>query len=73
LSLFLTKGYAMKTYGGVDVEIHVILTSALVGGGWLASRLYRFTLRERASGTQCAGGWVGLKVGLHDMEKIIQR
>jgi hypothetical protein len=22
----------MKTYGGVDVQIHVLLTSALVGG-----------------------------------------
>jgi hypothetical protein len=26
----------MKTYGGVDVQIHVFLTTALVGGGWLA-------------------------------------
>jgi hypothetical protein len=28
----------MKKYGGVDVEIHVFLTSALVGGEWSASR-----------------------------------
>jgi hypothetical protein len=39
LSLYLTKHYAMKTYGGVDVQIHVFLTSALVGGEWSASRL----------------------------------
>jgi hypothetical protein len=25
----------MKKYGGVDVQIHVFLTSALVGGGQL--------------------------------------
>jgi hypothetical protein len=25
----------MKTCGGVDAEIHVFLTSALVGGEWL--------------------------------------
>jgi hypothetical protein len=26
----------MKTYGGVDVYIHIFLTSALVGGEWSA-------------------------------------
>jgi hypothetical protein len=35
LSLCLNiKHYAMKMYGGVDVQIHVFLTSALVGGEW---------------------------------------
>jgi hypothetical protein len=29
--------YAMKAYGGVDVYIHIIFASALVGGEWLAS------------------------------------
>jgi hypothetical protein len=33
----------MKTYGGVDVHIHIFLTSALVGGEWSASRPCRFT------------------------------
>jgi hypothetical protein len=33
----------MKTYGGVDVLIHIFLTSALVGGEWSASRPCRFT------------------------------
>jgi hypothetical protein len=28
----------MKTYGGVDVQIHIFLTLALVGGEWSASR-----------------------------------
>jgi hypothetical protein len=33
----------MKTYGGVEVEIHILLISALVGGEWLDSRPCRFT------------------------------
>jgi hypothetical protein len=28
----LIKHYALKTYGGIAVEVHVFLTSALVGG-----------------------------------------
>jgi hypothetical protein len=35
------------------------LTSALHGGEWSASRLGRFTPRERAPGTHWIGGWVG--------------
>jgi hypothetical protein len=33
----------MKAYGGVDVLIHIFLTSALVGGKWSTSRPGRFT------------------------------
>jgi hypothetical protein len=33
----------MKAYGGVDVYIHIFLTSALAGGEWSASRIYGFT------------------------------
>jgi hypothetical protein len=33
----------MKAYVSVDVYIHIILTSALVGGEWSASHLGRFT------------------------------
>jgi hypothetical protein len=33
----------MKTYKGVDVYIHIFLTSALIGGEWSDSRLGRFT------------------------------
>jgi hypothetical protein len=38
----------MKAYGGVDVYIHISLTSALVGGKWSASRPGRFTPGEGA-------------------------
>jgi hypothetical protein len=54
----------MKTYGGVDVYIHIFLTSALVGGEWSASRPCRFI-----PGTHFIGGWVDPRVGLDDMEK----
>jgi hypothetical protein len=57
----------MKTYGGVDVEIHVFLTSALVGGEWSASRPGRFT-----PGTHWIGGWVGPRTGLDvEMRKFL--
>jgi hypothetical protein len=39
----VVKHHAMKAYGGVDIYIHVFLTSALVGGEWSASRPGRFT------------------------------
>jgi hypothetical protein len=47
----LTKHYAMKGYGGVDVWIHIFLTSEQVGGEWSASRLCRFTPGDTAAGT----------------------
>jgi hypothetical protein len=58
----------MKAYGGVDVWIHVFLTSALVGD-WSAARPGRFTPRERARGTHWIGGWVDSRAGLDDVEK----
>jgi hypothetical protein len=48
----------MKAYRGVDVEIHIFLTLALVGGEWSASRPGSFTPEERAPGTHYIGGWV---------------
>jgi hypothetical protein len=59
----------MKVYGGVDVQIHIFLTSALVGGEWSTSCPGRFTTRERAPGTNWIGGWVDLKADLDDLEK----
>jgi hypothetical protein len=54
----------MKTYGGVDVWIHIFLTSALVGCEWSASRPCPFT-----PGIHFIGGWVDPRAGLDDMEK----
>jgi hypothetical protein len=59
----------MKPYGGVDVYIHVFLTSALVGGEWLASRPGRFTPGERAPGIHWLGGWVDPQSLLDDVER----
>jgi hypothetical protein len=38
----------MKAYGGIDVQIHTFLTSALVGGKWSASRSDYLTPQQRA-------------------------
>jgi hypothetical protein len=61
----------MKEYwGGVDVYIHIFLTSALAGGEWSASRSGRFTPGERALSTHWIGGWVNPSAGLDRVEKI---
>jgi hypothetical protein len=54
----------MKTYGVVDVEIHILLTSALAAGERSASCPGRFT-----PGTHWIGGWVGPRASLDDVEK----
>jgi hypothetical protein len=59
----------MKTYGGVNVQIHIFLISALNGGKWSASRPGRFTPGESAPRTHWIADWVGLRAGLADMEK----
>jgi hypothetical protein len=53
----------------VDVQIHIFLTSALVGGEWSASRPGRFTPGKTAPGSHWTGGCVDPKTGLDDMEK----
>jgi hypothetical protein len=57
----------MKTYRGVDVEIHVFFTSALVGSEWSDSLPGRFNPGERAPSTDWIGDWVGPRTGLYDM------
>jgi hypothetical protein len=49
----------MKAYWGSGGIAPLILTSALDGGEWSASRPGRFTPRERAPSTHWLGGWVG--------------
>jgi hypothetical protein len=69
LSLCLTKHYAMKAYGEVDVQSHIFFTSALAGGEWSASGTGRFAPRKTATGTHWIKGWVGPRAGLDDVEK----
>jgi hypothetical protein len=45
----------MKTYGGVDVKIHVFLISALVSDEWLASCSGPFNTAERTAVTKWTG------------------
>jgi hypothetical protein len=59
----------MKVYEGVDVWIHIFLTSALAGGEWSVSCPGRFTPRESAPSTHWTGGWVDPRASLDDIEK----
>jgi hypothetical protein len=59
----------MKTYGGVDVQIHIFLTSALLSGEWSASRPGSFTTEKRAPGIYCIGGWVDPRDDMEDVKK----
>jgi hypothetical protein len=59
----------MNAYGGVDVYIHIFLTSALARVEWSASRPGRFTPGEIAPGTLSIGGWVDPRAGLDNVEK----
>jgi hypothetical protein len=59
----------MNAYGGVHVEIHVFLTSALVGGEQSASRPCCFTHGERASGIHCTRSWLDPGAVLDDEKK----
>jgi hypothetical protein len=54
----------MKTYWGVEEQLHDFLTSALDGSEWSASRLGRFTPSVRDLDTLLIGGWVGTRAGL---------
>jgi hypothetical protein len=48
----------MKTYRGVEVQLHALLTSALHGRDWSASRPGSFTSRVRVPSTHCMeAGW----------------
>jgi hypothetical protein len=53
------KHHTMKTYRGVEVQIHIFLTLALDGGEWSASHFGHFILGERAPGIHWIRGWVG--------------
>jgi hypothetical protein len=57
--MYLTKHYAMKTYGGTDLWILVFFILALVGGEWSATLPGRFNPGESVPGTHWTRGWVG--------------
>jgi hypothetical protein len=59
----------MKAYGGVDVQVHIFLTSALVGGEWSASRPDRFIPKDRAPVTHWIGSCVGPSADLDGVKK----
>jgi hypothetical protein len=51
-------------YGGVDVQVHIFLTSALAGGEWSVSGPGRFT-----TDTSWIRGWVDPRASLDEVEK----
>jgi hypothetical protein len=69
--LLVSKHYILKTYGRVDVLIHVFLTSALAGGEWPASRPCHFPPPggEKFPGTNWIGGKVDPRVSLDCTKK----
>ena len=54
---------------GVEVLLYSLLSSALKGGKWSASRAHRFNSKERATFTHCVRGWVVPTAGLQIFEK----
>jgi hypothetical protein len=59
----------LRCKGGVDLWIHIFLTTALAGGEWSASRPHRFIPGERAPGTHWIGGPVDARASSDDVEK----
>jgi hypothetical protein len=58
----------METRRGVDVQIRVFLTTALLVGEWRDSRPGRFTPGERVPSTHWVGVWAASRTGLDHME-----
>jgi hypothetical protein len=58
----------MKAYGGMDVEIHIFLSTALVVGERSASNPCRFIPGERDPGFIWIGGLVDHRAGLDDVK-----
>jgi hypothetical protein len=52
----------MKANGGMDLQTHVLLTSALAGDEQSASCPGHFTHKERAASNHWIGGWVGPRI-----------
>jgi hypothetical protein len=54
----------MEAYWGSGDTAPLIVTSALDGGEWSASRPGSFTPTEKTLGTHWIGGWVGTRAVL---------
>jgi hypothetical protein len=65
----LNQHNAIKTFRGVEVQLHEFLNSPLDGGVWLASRPSRFTPRKKAPGTHWIRGLVDPRAGLEVVAK----
>jgi hypothetical protein len=68
LPLCLTKQYVIKAYRGADVQIHIILTSALTE---VSGQLHGTAALPpgKRPGTHCIGCWVALIAGLGNVEE----
>ena len=69
LTVNLSLSKPRKLIGGVEVHLHLFLTSALDGTDWSTSRVGRFISRKNAI-NHWTGGWVGHITGLDLLEKI---
>jgi len=61
----------MKTYGRVEVYLHISSTSTLDEGELLAISSGRFIPEERAPSTHWIGGWMDSRAGLDTTEKFL--
>jgi hypothetical protein len=50
------KRHPMKTCGGMELQLHIFLTSALYGGEWPDLQSSHFSLGKRVLGTKWTGG-----------------
>jgi hypothetical protein len=69
IKVALTERHAMKTYWGVEVQLHAFSTLVMYVGEWSASGPGGFSPREITPGTHWIGGWVGLRAGLDAVVK----
>jgi hypothetical protein len=59
----------MEAYGGVEIQIHILLTSVLDGGEWSSSPSSRLTPGETDRDTDWLGDRVGPRAGMDFVEK----
>jgi hypothetical protein len=66
--MYLIKYHTMKTYGGVEVQLHAFLTLALDGGEWLAS-CPSSSILGKSPGIHLTESWVGPRNRMDTMAK----